>query len=197
MGEPGQPLANPNLPDNELTKIIKERFPGAIVQESDGNFILFTLHSIGSSPFDAMKNAIKEYDTMAEDGRNLRQMLGDVYEDLQSLGMSRKRADSLYDILNICENTLNGAVITNTIKWIEIPGLTREINDLRKRIETRLNMIAHELEMQRRHGDREWSEDNKAQVQKEIQKRKEANQLPPDGLTEYQRLQLFTRRGQR
>lgn len=198
MGEPSQlipPLGT--LPKNELTSIINQRYPGALIQETDGQYALFTLHSIGDTPHDAMQKAIKEYDRMSDDGKNLRTMLSDIYEDLRTPGMSRVRAESLYDILTICENALNGAIITRAVNWIEIPGITRELCDLRRRIETRLNMIAHELQMQERQARRETVENIKDEVKRDIKRRKEATGLAPDGLTEYQRLQLFLRRGVR
>lgn len=130
----------------ELPTLVQHQFPGSTVIEQDGQYLCLTIHSVGKSPREAMENALSSFREMKDDGRSLPQMLDDVREDLRNTpGMSRARHDSLQEILTICEQALNGGVLTQTVPWIMVPSYTRQIEDLRRKVETRLLMVAQEM----------------------------------------------------
>lgn len=138
----------PNAPDSieALRQLVLHEFPQSQVYTSpDGEVSLVTVHSTGKTVEEALRSALKTYSVMKDDGLHVRQMLDDVNEDLKQHGMSRERHDSLLELLSIAENSINGGVITQVIPWIEVPSLNREIEELRRRISTRLMMVAQEM----------------------------------------------------
>lgn len=178
MGEPSQdklPLVP--LPPDELTTMFRRQYPQAVLDFVDGQYIALTVHGVGHSENEAMQHSLTEFEEMKRDGQSVRQILDDVLADLKlKSGMSRERHDSLQELLTIAEKALNDGVLTKTVPWIMTPSLTREIEALRKRVETRLNMQAQELQ------EREKAKSRASQ-------KFPRTQAPEDGLTPYQRLQ--------
>lgn len=175
MGEPSLP---PNrtiraLQDEELRSLLEHKFPGAVVDNVDGKFVALTIHGVGTTLDEAIKNSLIEYSDMERDGSALEQMLNDIREDLKTPGMGRERHDSLMDLLDTCESALNAGALTKTVPWIMIPSLNREITDLKRRVGARLGMMAQTMK------DRDRAKNNAAQTFK---------RKPDDGLTPYQRL---------
>lgn len=167
------------LPPDDLTTLFRHEFPQAVLDFVDGRYIALTVHGVGITQTEAMQTSLTEFREMKANGKSVRQSLDEITADLQEQkGMSRERHDSLQAALTITEQCLNDAVLTKTIDWILIPSLTREIEALRKRIETRLNMQAQELQERER-----------------AKKRAVEKRTPPpdDGLTPYQRLQQRAR----
>jgi Domain of unknown function (DUF4326) len=146
MSEPSRPANHllSSLPENELATLIKHQFPAAVISGSGSQFALVTVHGTGDTEREALENALSCFNDMARDGRSLRQMLDDVITDLRESGMSRMRHDSLMDILSICENALNGGVITGTVPWIMVPSYNREITSLRLKVSNRLGIAGQD-----------------------------------------------------
>ncbi len=166
------------MEQTNLLALVKRQFPGATVHEMDGKFYLLTIHSAGNTEREAMEHALKAYKDMADDGRALPQILTDVDTDLkEAKGMTRNRHDSLLELLSIAEQALNGGVLTETVPWIMIASYNRQIEDLRRRITTRLNMVARELQEQEKAKKRAGQKFPKQAV-------------PEDGLSAYQRAKL-------
>ena len=132
----------------ELITRLMQQFPTAVIKEEGDAVVVMTIHGIGNTVKNAIANALKLQQEMKDDGQSIRQMLDDVHDDLRTPGMSRVRHDSLIELLDIASNAVNGAVVSGVITWIQVPGINREIEDLRRRIDTRLNMVA--LDMQAR-----------------------------------------------
>jgi hypothetical protein len=129
-----------------------------------------------------MENALTEYNNMASNGRSLPQILDDVENDLRSRpGMGRQRHDDLLALLGTAEQALNGGILTETVPWLMVAGHNRRIEDLRRRIDTRLNMVA--LDMQEREKARQRA-GTKFPRHTEVD----------DGLTDYQRMQAAAQR---
>jgi hypothetical protein len=148
MGEPSLPTraALLKFPPDTLTTLVNHQFPSSIIEEVDGKFILLTVHAVGATEREARENALATYREMKEDGESLPQMLEDVALDLKSAGgMTRARHDSLLDLLTICETSLNGGVLTKSVPWLMVGSYTRQIEDLRRRVITRLGMTAQEI----------------------------------------------------
>lgn len=157
-----------------LQGLAKHEFPAYTVRHTSPDVVeIITVHGVGASEEEALANALKQYADMKRDGQCVRQMLDDVITDLnEQRGMSRERHDSLCEILDIAGGAINDGVITNTVPWILVPSLTREITALRRRIDTRLNMVAIELQ------------------QEEAARKRAGTKFPrttiPEGMTEYQ-----------
>ena len=161
-----------------LEALIQHQFPGATIQLADGVYYLLTIHAQGDTAQAAMENALSAYACMSREGKFLPQMLEDITTDLKETpGMTRERHDSLIELLTLAEGALNDGVLTDTVPWIMVPSYTRQIEDLRRKVSTRLMMIAQEM-----------------QARDEAKKRA-ATKFPhatinPADLTPYQRLRL-------
>ena len=180
MSEPSLPANHliPGLPQSNLLSLIRRQFPGALIQEQDGKFYLLTIHGTGDSEREALENALTSYNDMARDGRALPQILADVEADLEGApGMSRKRHKSLLELLSIAEQALNGGVLTETVPWIMVASYNRQIEDLQRRVVTRLNMVAQELQ-------------EREKAKRRAGQKFPRQAVPDDGLTPYQRSQL-------
>ena len=191
MSEPGLPANHllPALPNDELSSYIRRQFPGAIIQEdSEGRFILFTVHGTGETERKAMEDALENFNNLRDDCYHLPDILGEVERDLkEQRGMSRLRHDSLQDLLNIAENALNGGVLIQAVPWIMVPSYTRRIEELRRRVSTRLNMVAAELQAEATATKRaQQSFKGTHPVDKAVSSKWEGQ--VPDGLTAYQHL---------
>jgi hypothetical protein len=129
-----------------LKGMLKREFPGAISVQIDAGWQILTLHGQGTTEAEAIQNTLKAFKEMQEDGRSLRQILDDVIDDLKaSPGMGRQRHDSLIDLLNISEKCLNDGILTGVVPFIMVASYNREIEDLKHRVDTRLNMQAVEF----------------------------------------------------
>jgi hypothetical protein len=184
MGEPSLPANHliPSLHQTNLVSLIHRKFPGAVIQEVEGTFYLLSIHGVGATEREVMENALTEYNNMTNDGRSLPQILNDVENDLHGRpGMSRQRHDDLIELLGTAEQALNGGILTETVPWIMVAGYNRRIEDLRRRIDTRLNMVA--LDMQEREKARQ-------RAGTKFPRHTEIN----DGLTDYQRMQATAQR---
>jgi hypothetical protein len=184
MGEPGLPANHliRRLDDKELETLVQHQFPGSIVEYvtdcGPPLYIVRTAHGSGTTEREAMENALTTWNDMVRDGSTLRQMLDDVIADLKTApGMSRKRHDWAMEILDLCDQALNAGTITRTVPWILIPSLTREIEELRRRVGVRLNMVAQEMQ-QHELAQKRASQHFPRQAELEAK----------DGLTAYQRL---------
>lgn len=137
-----------------LRQLVAHEFPGAVVCQTGDGYSLITIHCTGKTEIDTLSGALKTYSVMKDDAQHLRQMLDDVTADLRTQGMSRERHDSLHELLDLSSNALNGGIVTGVTPWIMVPGLTREIEELRRRVSVRLSRTAQEMK------DREASRKN-------------------------------------
>jgi hypothetical protein len=147
MGEPSREASLlPKGPLHELHTLLQHEHPGACCTESNGQWVVYTLHSVGQTEEEAITNAVADMRRMKEDGRSVRQMLDDILEDLNTRpGMSKSRHQSLTELIQLASAGLNDGAITKTIPWIQIPSLTREITELQRRVDMRLAMTAKEM----------------------------------------------------
>lgn len=162
-----------SLPPTDVEVMFKRRFPSATLIELDGNYTALTVHGVGCSPTQAMEASLIDWVEMEQNGRDLPQMLQDVLDDFNAMGYSKERHDWAIEILEICKKALSDGQITNIINPIEVPGLNRKIEDYIRRADTKLRMMAVNL-----------------QQEQEARKRAgvKAGPRPPEGLTEYQRM---------
>jgi hypothetical protein len=130
----------------EIISLVQRQFPGSNLYLLDTKWHVATVHGVGDTEEAALKAAMKDWQDMQRDGKALPEILSDVRNDLANSGMSRERHDSLHDLLNIASQSLDAGILTNTVPWIMRASYTREIEDLRRRVSTRLSMKA--LEMQ-------------------------------------------------
>lgn len=165
--------------NNELDTLVSHQFPGATVSEvQEGVYALLTVHGYGDSPTSAKQNSLKSFADMARDGEALPQILSDVEADLKETpGMSRERHDSLLELLSIAEQALNDGILTKTVPWLLTASYNRQIEDLQRRVTTRLNMVAQELQ-------------EREKAKRRAGQKFPRQAVPDDGLTPYQRLQL-------
>lgn len=126
--------------------LVKRMFPAANLYQVDNQWQLVTIHGVGTTEEAAMKAALKDFREMSEDGKSLPQILDDIRADLAERGMSRTRHDSLHELLNIAEKALDDGILTNTVPWIMRAGYSRQIEELKQRVTTRLNMVAQEMQ---------------------------------------------------
>src|SRR5271168_5144884 len=128
MGEPSQEEIG------ILRGMVKKLFPmSQIMPVEDQGVMILTVHGQGVDEQAALKNVIGDWEGMTTRGRALRTMLDEIHEDLRVPGMTRERHDNLIESLTICEAALNDGILTGVTPWITVPGLNREISDLRRR----------------------------------------------------------------
>ena len=137
MGEPG--LSVP-----QVKALVKRYFPNAqvVTDANGGGAMLLTVHSTGKDEYEALCNAIGEWEEMKKKGQCVRTMLDEVYADLRTPGMSRERHDNFMESLELISSHINAGILTGVIPFITVAGLNREIEDLRRRIDARLGMAA-------------------------------------------------------
>lgn len=147
MGEPSLPASHSlsSISNEDLITLVRHQYPDSVIQEAEGKFFLITIHGGGDSARSAMEGALSSFIDMARDGRAIEQILSDIREDLSSPGMNRERHDSLMELLEIASAAVDGGVITNVVPWILVPSYTRQIEDLRRRVATRLGMTAQDM----------------------------------------------------
>lgn len=138
MGEPSRASSL-----HELKALVKHKFPGAqLITDEAGNHLLLTVHGLGKTEYEAHANAIAEWDRMCVCGASVRSMLDEILQDLRSPGMSRARHDSIQESLDIVSSGINDGILTGVIPFVQIAGLNREVEDLRRRVSARLGMQA-------------------------------------------------------
>lgn len=131
------------LPRTDLEALFSRTFPAARVEQLDsGGFVVLTIHGSGDTHEQAIENALIEWNDMKRDGEYLEQMLTEIAEDLAQPGMNRERHDSLLELLDLASSSLDGGVLVGVIKPLDVPRLTRQIEDFRRRTTTRLGMAA-------------------------------------------------------
>jgi hypothetical protein len=186
MAEPSQELLVARLSRShseetafeQLTSLAKKHFPDGVFVPTETGVAFVTIHGSGTDQREAMENAINGYTQMKEDGQALPDMLDQVTEMLAERGMSRERHDSIISILEQCATALNDGIITGVINPLMVPSYTRKIEDMRRRVSTRLMMIAQDL------SEREKA---KARAAQTFPRPDVATPAETEGLTTYQR----------
>lgn len=131
------------LPPTDVEQMVKNKFPGCTIREGDtGGWYITTIHGVGDTREQAMENALIDLHDMKRDAEGLDQMLTDVDIDLRERGYSRDRHDWAIDILNLCDKALGDGVIVGVINPLMVPSYTRKITEYTRRADTRLRMLA-------------------------------------------------------
>ena len=136
-----------NLSPAEIAQWVEHNLPGAVVQESNGRFYLLTIHGEGASEEEVMTNALLSFREMRREGGSFLQLLDDIEIDLrEQSGMSRKRHDSLQELVALASRALDAGIATKMIPWIMSPSYTRKLEELQRRIAVRLTMTAQNMQ---------------------------------------------------
>ena len=131
-----------------LWELIRKQHPGAQLVPEENGFALVTIHSLGVSEEEALQQAVTDYRTMETDALELDTLIDEVMENLSTRGMSRERRDNIIAICEQCDIALAAGIMIGLIQPLRVPYYTRTIEDLKRRTETRLMMIAQEMKEQ-------------------------------------------------
>lgn len=138
-------MGEPRL--ESLIAQLTKQLPGAQIAEQEGSYTIVTVHGSGTTLEQALEDALKVSEEYAIAGRSVRGLLDAILDDLSSPGMSRKRHDDLLAVLQDASVALNKGILGGVIPWVQVGSLNREILDIERRITTRLNMVAQEMQL--------------------------------------------------
>ena len=128
-----------------LWALVRAQYPGAQLVPQENGQALITVHALGANELTTLQQAVNDYVHMKNAAENLDQMIDDAMNNLADRGMSRQRHDEILEILNDSERALADGIMIGLIQPLRVPYYTRTIEDLRRRTETRLMMIAQEM----------------------------------------------------